>query len=91
LAGTDTWENTFAGLFSERCSVCHGQAVSGGLLLDSYANALKGGSRGAGVVPFDAQNSQIVLVQQAGAHPGQLTPQELVALIAWIQAGAPER
>ena len=91
LAGADTWENTFAGLFSERCSVCHGQAVSGGLVLDSYANALKGGSRGAGVVPFDAQNSQIVLVQQAGAHPGQLTPQELVALIAWIQAGSPER
>jgi hypothetical protein len=33
----------------------------------------------------------LVQIQQAGGHPGQLSQDELNAVIEWIQAGAPER
>ncbi len=41
--------------------------------------------------PATRAGSLLVTRQQAGGHPGQLTPEELEAVIAWILAGAPER
>jgi hypothetical protein len=43
------------------------------------------------IVPSDAANSKLVLVQTAGGHPGQLTPGELTAINNWIDAGALEK
>jgi hypothetical protein len=41
-------------------------------------------------VPGDPDNSQIVVKQSAGGHPGQLTEDELKTIVDWITAGAPE-
>ena len=88
---TLTWDNAIGALLQGRCGVCHGSAATAGLNLSTYADALKGGNSGLAIVPgFDA-NSLIVIKQQAGGHPGQLTPDELAMVIEWIKAGAPEK
>jgi hypothetical protein len=43
------------------------------------------------IKPGDPDQSLLVQVQQKGGHPGQLTPDELATIIAWIKAGAPEK
>jgi transposase len=43
------------------------------------------------MIPGDADNSLVVQKQQAGGHPGQLTPEELAQVIEWINAGASEK
>lgn len=91
VAGADTWEGTYAELFRNRCSTCHGVTSVGGLSLANYQSALKGGNSGPGIVPGDPDSSMIVKIQQAGSHPGQLTPEELNRVIEWIRAGAPEK
>jgi hypothetical protein len=86
-----TWDNAIGALLQEKCGICHGSAATAGLNLSTYADALKGGSSGLAIVPgFDA-NSLIVIKQQAGGHPGQLTADELAMVIEWIKAGAPEK
>jgi len=32
-----------------------------------------------------------VVVQKAGGHAGQFTPEELQQIVEWIMAGAPEK
>ena len=91
VAGADTWEGTYAELFRNRCSTCHGLTAVGGLSLANYQSALKGGNSGPGIVPGDPDNSMIVKIQQAGGHPGQLTSDEINRVIEWIKAGAPEK
>jgi hypothetical protein len=59
--------------------------------LAEYASALKGGNSGAGIVPGDPDASMLVQIQQAGGHPGQLTPDEINRMIEWIANGAPEK
>jgi hypothetical protein len=51
---------------------------------------MQGGASGPAILPGDSANSLLVTVQQAGDHPGQLTPEELAQVIEWIDAGAPE-
>lgn len=87
----NTWEGNYSGLFRNRCSTCHANTAVGGLRLDTYQNALKGGKNGPGIVPGAPDQSVIITVQQAGGHPGQLTEEELTQLIDWINAGAPEK
>jgi hypothetical protein len=56
----------------------------------TYAAVLAGGTDGPGVVPGDAAASEILVIQEAGGHPGQLSAADVAALRAWIEAGAPE-
>ena len=91
VAGANTWEGTYAELFRNRCSTCHGLTAVSGLSLSTYQSALKGGKSGPGIVPGDPASSMIVKIQQAGNHPGQLTADEINHLIEWIKAGAPEK
>jgi hypothetical protein len=84
-----TWDGGIGAMLQSKCSMCHG--TSGGLSLASFADALKGGTNGAVIIPGDANTSTIVKVMEAGGHPGQLTADELAALKAWILAGAPEK
>ena len=91
VAGPDTWEGTYAELFRNRCSTCHGLTAVGGLSLADYASALKGGKSGPGIIPGNPDASMIVKIQQAGSHPGQLTTEEINRVIEWIKAGAPEQ
>ncbi len=59
--------------------------------MDTYANFMKGGLDGADVLPGNPANSQLIIVQSAGGHPGQLSTDELALIKEWIQAGAPEK
>jgi hypothetical protein len=86
----DTWDGNYSALFRNRCGTCHVNTAVGGLSLASYPDALDGGLSGPGLVPGNPDASQVVLVQSAGNHPGQLTIDELNQVIEWIKAGAPE-
>lgn len=88
--GALTWIGRYEGLFRDRCSTCHGFTTVGGLTLASYEDALVGGNNGPALVPGDPEDSLLVIVQELGGHPGQLTPEELEEVIAWIEVGAPE-
>lgn len=88
---TMSWDGRFGGLLRDRCSACHGFSTVGGLSLASYEQALAGGKSGPALVPGDPKASLLVVVQSAGNHPGQLSPEELEEVIAWIEAGAFER
>jgi cytochrome b subunit of formate dehydrogenase len=87
----DSWDGKYSALFQNRCGSCHGRTAVGGLNMATYADALKGGKSGPGIVPGNPDASSIVQIQSAGGHPGQLSIDELEQLIEWILAGAPER
>lgn len=86
-----TWDGGIGALLQAKCGTCHGAAATAGLNLSTYADALKGAADGPVIIPGDATNSKIILVQSAGNHPGQLTADEIAQLIAWINAGALEK
>ncbi len=86
-----TWDNSVGAIFQAECGTCHGSVATAGLMLTSYDDALKGGEAGPAIIPGDSANSLLVQKQQAGGHPGQLTPEELAQVIEWIDAGAPEK
>jgi formate dehydrogenase gamma subunit len=90
VAAVASWVEDIAPLLQAKCAACHGPAALGGLDLTSYETTLAGGANGPAVVPGDVEASLLVRRQQAGGHPGQLTPEELEAVIAWVLAGAPE-
>jgi mono/diheme cytochrome c family protein len=77
-------------MFDNRCGSCHGTTSVGGLSLETYQDALRGGDNGPAIVPGDVESSLLVQVQLEGDHPGQLTEEELAEVINWIEAGAPE-
>ena len=90
-ASSLTWDNAIGAMLQAKCGTCHGAAATAGLNLTTYADAMKGGSSGPAIISGDAANSSIVQKQQAGGHPGQLTPEEIAQLIEWIDAGALEK
>lgn len=91
VASDLTWDNSIGALFQAKCTTCHGVGALGGLNLSTYTDAMKGGASGAVIVPGDGANSLLVTRQQAGGHPGQLTPEEIAQVIEWIDAGAIEK
>jgi len=91
VASALTWDNSIGALFQAKCTACHGAGALGGLNLLTYADAMKGGASGPVIVPGDGANSLLVTRQQAGGHPGQLTPEEIAEVIEWIDAGALEK
>jgi len=90
VASDLTWDNAIGAMLQAKCSACHGATALGGLNLSTYAGALQGGASGPVILPGDSANSLLVAKQQAGGHPGQLTPEEIAQIIEWIDAGAPE-
>jgi hypothetical protein len=87
-----TWDGGFSELFNTKCGTCHNDsAMLGGLDLTSYQAALDGGNSGPGFIPGDPDNSLIIVRQEAGNHPGQLSQEEIDLLREWIAAGAPEQ
>lgn len=85
-----TWAQV-SPILAAKCLACHGPAASGGLMLSSYADAMKGGKDGPVIVPNDAANSKLFIIQSAGGHLGQLSADELATVKAWIDAGALEK
>ena len=86
-----TWDGSVGALFQDTCGTCHGASAAGGLNLSNYASAMDGASSGPVIVAGDAENSSLVMVQQAGGHFGQFTADELQQIIEWINAGALEK
>lgn len=84
-----TWDNGIGAIFDNNCSVCHG--TTAGLSLQSYADAMKGGSSGAAIQAGNPDNSLVVTKVKDGKHAGKFSADELAAVIAWIKAGAPEK
>ena len=88
-------DDTVGPLLVEHCGLCHGDA--GGLALDTYEGALRGGQRGPAIVPGDGEGS--LLVQSLrGTSPGLARmplnrppmPDDVIdSVSAWIDAGAP--
>jgi formate dehydrogenase gamma subunit len=91
IASDLTWDNSIGAMLQAKCSACHGATALGGLNLSTYADAMAGGASGPVIIPGDGANSLLVTKQQAGGHPGQLTPEEIAQVIEWIDAGAPEK
>jgi len=91
VASDLTWDNSIGALFQAKCTTCHGAAALGGLNLSTYPDAMKGGASGPVIVPGEGASSLLVTKQQAGGHPGQLTPEEIAQVIEWIDAGALEK
>jgi mono/diheme cytochrome c family protein len=87
-----SYEEGLKPILAKSCSGCHtfgGHA--GGLRLDSYESALKGGDRGPAVVPGEPQNSLLVkAVHYEDADlkmppRGKLADTDIAAIEAWIK------
>jgi mono/diheme cytochrome c family protein len=91
-AGSLTWDASIGAIFQSRCSLCHGaKLATNGLSFATYADAMHGATDGPVIIPDDAANSKLMVVQSAGGHPGQLNAGELAAIENWINAGALEK
>jgi len=81
-------------VLEQKCWGCHGPNLAqSGLRLDSREAALKGGARGAALVPGNAAQSRIIqAVRRTGElsmPPGpKLSDAEIAAIESWIAAGA---
>ena len=91
---TEFFEKRIRPLLVERCFACHGEdQAESELRLDSRADMLEGGSRGAAIVPGDPDKSLLI---RAVNHADTLAmpPKEKLAqrdindLIAWVKNGA---
>jgi cytochrome b subunit of formate dehydrogenase len=87
-----SWEGSVGPFFQVKCGMCHGSLASGGLVLSTYADAMKGGDSGVVFIPGDAAHSLMIVKFESGAHPNAtLSPVELALIKAWLDAGALER
>jgi len=86
-----TWVGQINPVFQQKCVSCHGISALGGLNLSTYEAAFMGGQSGAVIVPGDAAGSLLVIKQQAGGHPGQLSSEEIALIMDWINSGALEK
>ena len=82
-------------ILQQKCAQCHGVSSGmSGLRVTSRENLLKGGNRGAALMPGKSADS---LLYKAVAHLGDvsmppggiLPPDEVAAIKTWIDAGAP--
>jgi cytochrome c553 len=93
-ASPDFFETKIRPVLSANCYACHTNSQLGGLRLDSLESMLKGGKRGAAVVPGDPDNSLIIkALHQTNPDlkmppTGKLKDAEIADLAAWIKAGA---
>jgi cytochrome b subunit of formate dehydrogenase len=86
-----TWNDYVGPLFQQKCIMCHSAGGMAGLNLSTFADAMLGSANGPVIVPNDSANSKLFQKQSAGGHPGQLTPEELTKIKAWIDSGAVEK
>src|ERR1041385_8251569 len=93
-ASPDFFEMKIRPVLANNCYSCHASTAMGGLRLDSREALMKGGSRGATVVPGDPEKSLLIAaVRQTDAKlkmpmGGKLKDSEIEDLAAWVKAGA---
>ena len=92
----DFFESRIRPILVENCYDCHTNEEKGGLRVDSRESLLKGGDSGPAIVAGKPEESRLIkAVRHAEGAPkmpkgrGQLKPDEIDALVAWIQADAP--
>jgi WD40 repeat protein len=82
-------------ILHNNCVGCHSASQKlGGLSLESHADLMKGGARGAALTPGDSAKSRLILMIEGKIQPrmplkGELTASEIATLKRWIDAGAP--
>ncbi len=78
-----------------KCQACHGEDAAAGLDLRSRAALLKGGQRGAALIPGKAEQSLLYLALLGQGSLKQMPPgkplahEVIAAFRQWIEAGAP--
>jgi len=93
MSDADFFENNIRPILVNHCYSCHGDATSGGLMLDSREALLKGGNHGPALVPGAPEKSlMITAVHQSTSlkmpKGGKLTEQEVADLTEWVAHGA---
>jgi hypothetical protein len=94
VKGTELFQKRVLPLLTENCFLCHGAAKMSGLDLRSREMMLKGGTRGAAVVPGSAEKSNLYRfvagLDKIQMPPGKKLSEPRIADIKmWIDAGAP--
>jgi hypothetical protein len=93
-APPDFFEMKVRPVLANSCYSCHAGTAMGGLRLDSRDAMLKGGSRGAAVIPGDPEKSLLVQAIRQTSEKlkmpmgGKLKDSEIEDLVAWVKAGA---
>ncbi len=83
-------------IFENRCTVCHsGSIIEGKFDMSSFAGVMKGGKRGAAIVPGKSGESNLFLFCSRQKKPimppkseEPCTPQEVTLIKHWIDQGA---
>ncbi|HYP13039.1 MAG TPA: PSD1 and planctomycete cytochrome C domain-containing protein, partial [Bryobacteraceae bacterium] len=82
-------------VLNANCASCHGAALQmSSLRLDSREGLIKGGSKGASIIPGNAAQSRLLQMVTHAVKPtmppgGKLKDSDVEALRTWIDAGAP--
>jgi hypothetical protein len=87
------FESKVRPVLANNCYACHTNSKLGDLRLDSRDAMLKGGKRGAAIVPGDPDNSLLIkAIKQEGELKmpmgAKLKAAEIDDLVAWVKAGA---
>jgi len=94
-ADVEFFEKQVRPILVERCYDCHsGDSAESDFRADSRTALLRGGKRGAAIVPGDPQSSLMILAinhaDQLHMPPKSKIPQkEIAVLTAWVKKGAP--
>ena len=84
-----TWDGGIGAIFDANCTACHGTVA--GLSLQTYANAMKGGTSGPAITAGSPDQSLVINKTKDGNHSGKFSADELQLITAWIKAGALEK
>jgi mono/diheme cytochrome c family protein/SOS-response transcriptional repressor LexA len=93
-ASPEFFEMRVRPVLAKNCFGCHAESAMGGLQMTSREALLKGGKRGAALVPGAADSSLLVrAIRHEDAAlkmppSGKLTPAEIDDIVAWVAAGA---
>jgi WD40 repeat protein len=90
------YEKDIEPIFRKRCMACHSGSIKEGRFdMGSYESLVKGGKRGAAVVPGKAESSNLYRMSGHTQKPFMppedeepLTPEELALVKLWIDQGA---
>ncbi|MDE2928943.1 MAG: DUF1553 domain-containing protein [Acidobacteriota bacterium] len=93
---TEFFESKIRPLLVKNCYQCHSEQAKilySKLRVDGRASLLNGGTRGAAIVPGDADASQLIQAvryENLEMPPaGRLTEAQIQALVRWVEIGAP--